>query len=200
MEYIANLSGAVTGFSITESYIDCICGKELIKIEKRSGDIVCKKEIFEKEGFSRNLIADDDQIFIYDFCMLYVVGRSDFELLGKWQLGDDLSSDICGITVDKDTIYCSIRNGKIITLDRQSYLKKEFHVFESSMWSIKTYDKYLVCGTVDGKLLLPDKTTFAIERTLVLGKKISAACILVVKFCMPQAMMGNFTKLICKIL
>ncbi len=171
MEYIANLSGAVTGFSITESYIDCICGKELIKIEKRSGDIVCKKEIFEKEGFSRNLIADDDQIFIYDFCMLYVVGRSDFELLGKWQLGDDLSSDICGIAVDKDTIYCSIRNGKIVTLDRQSYLKKEFHVSESSMWSIKTYDKYLVCGTVDGKLLLPDKTTFAIERTLVLGKK-----------------------------
>ncbi len=50
-------------------------------------------------------------------------------------------------------------------------MKKEFQVFESSMWSIKTYDKYLVCGTVDGKLLLPDKTTFAIERTLVLGKK-----------------------------
>ncbi len=116
MERIANLPGAVTGFSITESYIDCICGKELIKIEKHSGDIVCKKEIFEKEGFSRNLIADDEQIFIYDFCMLYVVSRNDFELLGKWQLGDDLSSDICGITVDKDTIYCSIRNGKIITL------------------------------------------------------------------------------------
>lgn len=32
MERIANISGAVTGFSVSESYIDCICGKELIKI------------------------------------------------------------------------------------------------------------------------------------------------------------------------
>ncbi len=171
MDYIANLSGIVTGFSVTEPYIDCICGKELIKIDKRSGVIVCKKEIFEKAGFSRNLIADDEQIFIYDFCMLYAVSRRNFELLGKWQLGDDLSSDICGMAVDKETVYCSIRNGRIITLDRQSYSTKEFHICESSMWSIKTYDQCLVCGTVDGKLLLLDKTTCSIERTLVLGKK-----------------------------
>ncbi len=171
MDYIANLSGIVTGFSVTEPYIDCICGKELIKIDKRSGAIVCKKEIFEKAGFSRNLIADDDQIFIYDFCMLYAVSRRNFELLGKWQLGDDLSSDICGMAVDKETVYCSIRNGRIITLDRQSFSPKEFYVCESSMWSIKTYDQCLVCGTVDGKLLLLDKTTCSIERTLVLGKK-----------------------------
>lgn len=171
MELIASLPGAVTGFSVAGQYIDCICGKDLIKLEKCTGDIVCKKEIFEKEGLSRNLIADDEQIFIYDFCTLYALRRSDFELLGKWQLGDDLSSDICGIALDKDTVYCSIRNGKIITLDRQSHLTKEFHIGESSMWSIKKYDKYLVCGTVDGKLLLVDKASFSVEKTIVLGKK-----------------------------
>lgn len=171
MEYIANLSGAVTGFSVGGQYIDCICGKELIKLDKRTGDIICKKEIFEKEGLSRNLIADDGQIFIYDFCTLYSVRRSDFELLGKWQLGDDLSSDICGIALDNDAIYCSIRNGKIIALDRQSYQTNEFYIGESSMWSIRTYDKYLICGTVDGKLLMIDKASFSIEKTLVLGKK-----------------------------
>jgi len=171
MEYIANLSGAVTGFSVGGQYIDCICGKELIKLDKRTGDIICKKEIFEKEGLSRNLIADDGQIFIYDFCTLYAVCKSDFELLGKWQLGDDLSSDICGIALDNDAIYCSIRNGKIITLDRQSYQTNEFYIGESSMWSIRTYDKYLICGTVDGKLLMIDKASFSIEKTLVLGKK-----------------------------
>lgn len=171
MEYIANLSGTVTGFSVGGQYIDCICCKELIKLDKRTGDIICKKEIFEKEGLSRNLIADDGQIFIYDFCTLYAARRSDFELLGKWQLGDDLSSDICGIALDNDAVYCSIRNGKIITLDRQTYLTREFDISESSMWSIKTYDKYLVCGTVDGKLLMIDKASFSIEKTLVLGKK-----------------------------
>lgn len=171
MELIASLPGAITGFSVAEKYIDCICGKELIRLDKRIGDIVCKKEIFEKEGLSRNLIADDELIFIYDFCTLIAVRRSDFELLGKWQLGDDLSSDICGIAIDNDTVYCSIRNGKIITLDRQSYQTKEFYISESSMWSIRIYDKYLVCGTVDGELLLIDKSSFSIEKSLVLGKK-----------------------------
>lgn len=171
MAHIVNLDRVVTGFNITEQYIDCMCGKELLKIDKYSGDIIHRKMIFDKEGFSRKLIADDEQIFIYDFCMLYVFSRQNYELLGKWQLGNDLSSDICGIAVDQDTIYCSIRNGKIIIVNRQSYLIKEFIVADSSMWSINTYDKHLVCGTVDGKLLLLDKSTLSIERTLDLGKK-----------------------------
>ncbi len=82
-----------------------------------------------------------------------------------------MSSDICGMAVDSNTIYCSIRNGKIITIDRQSYLVKEFIVSESSMWSIKTYDLYLVSGTVDGKVLLLDKSALSIEKNLLLGKK-----------------------------
>ena len=148
-----------------------MCGRELLKIEKQSGNIICKRTIFEKEGFSRDLIADNDQIFIYDFCTLYVLDQKNYELLGKWQLGSDLSSDICGMAVDKDTVYCSIRNGRMITLDRQSYLTKEFHISGSSMWSLKAYEQYLVCGTVDGRLLLLDKAALSIERELVLGKK-----------------------------
>lgn len=127
--------------------------------------------MFEKEGLSRKLTADDEQIFIYDFCTLYAICQKDYELLGKWRLGNDPSSDICGIAVDKDIVYCSIRNGKIITLDRQSYLIKEFSVSQSSMWSIKVYGSCLICGTVDGKLLLLDKSTLSIKKTLVLSKK-----------------------------
>ena len=171
MEHIAELGGIVTGFHVTEQCIDCMCGKDLLKIDKHSRDIIFQKTVFEKEGLSRKLIADDEQIYIYDFCTLYVLKQKNYELLGKWQLGNDLSSDICGIAVDDDTIYCSIRNGKIITLDKQSYRVKEFMISESSMWSIKTYDQYLLCGTVDGKLLLLDKSTLSIEKSLVLGKK-----------------------------
>lgn len=171
MEHIAELGGIVTGFNVTEHCIDCMCGKNLVKINKRSGEIICQKPIFEKEGLSRKLTADEEQIFIYDFCTLYVLCQKDYELIGKWQLGNDLSSDICGIAVDSNAIYCSIRNGKIITLDRHSYQIKEFIVSESSIWSIKTYGSYLVSGTVDGKVLLLDKSTLSIEKELVLGKK-----------------------------
>ncbi len=171
MEHFAELGGIVTGFHVTEHCIDCMCGKDLLKIDKHSQEIICQKKVFEKEGLSRKLIADDEQIFIYDFCTLYVLGQKNYEQLGKWQLGSDLSSDICGIAVDKDTVYCSIRNGTIITLDRLSYLTKEFIVSGSSMWSLKSYGQYLVCGTVDGKLLLLDKPALSIEKSLVLGKK-----------------------------
>lgn len=171
MEHIAELGGIVTGFNVTEQCIDCINGKDLLKIDKYSRNIICQKTVFEREGLSRKLIADAEQIYIYDFCTLYVFSQKNYEMLGKWQLGNDLSSDICGITVDNDIVYCSIRNGKIITLDKQSYLIKEFIVSKSSMWSIKTYNQYLICGTVDGELLLLDKSTFSIEKKLVLGKK-----------------------------
>lgn len=171
MEHIAELGGIVTGFNVTEHRIDCMSGKNLIKFDKCSRNVICQKKVFEKEGLSRKLTAAHEQIFIYDFCTLYAIDQNNYELIGKWQLGDDLSSDICGITVDRDTIYCSIRNGKMITVDRQSYQVKEFTVSESSMWSIKIYDPYLVCGTVEGKLLLLDKATLSIEKELVLGKK-----------------------------
>ena len=171
MEHIVEVDGIVTGFNITEQCIDCMCGKELIKIDKHSRNIILKKTVFEKKGLSRKMIVHDGQIFVYDFCTLYLFSQEDYTLVGKWQLGTDLSSDICGITVDEDTVYCSIRNGKIITLDRQSYSMEEFSISDSSMWSIKTYDKYLICGTVNGKLLLLDKLTLSIEKVLVLGKK-----------------------------
>lgn len=178
MEHIAKLGGIVTGFHVAEQCIDCICGKNLVKIDKYSGEIICQKAVFEKEGLSRKLTADEEQIFVYDFCTLYILRQKDYELIGKWQLGNDLSSDICGMAVDRDTVYCSIRNGKMITLDRQSHLIKEFIISESSMWSIKTYDSCLVCGTVDGKLLLLDKAALSVKRELVLGKKnIGSLCI-----------------------
>lgn len=133
--------------------------------------MIYQRTVFEKEGLSRKLTADEEHIFVYDFCMLYVLSQNNYELIRKWQLGNDLSSDICGIAVDDKTIYCSIRNGKMITLDRKRYRIKEYAISQSSMWSVRIYDIYLVCGTVDGKVLLLDKAALSIEKELVLGKK-----------------------------
>ena len=171
MEHLISLEGVVTGFDVMGHCVDCMCGKELLKADKQSGDIIFRKTIFEKEGFSRKLLTYHGQIFIYDFCTLYVFDQMNYDLLGKWQLGNDLSSDICGLAVDADTIYCSIRNGRMMTLDRHSYRIKEFQVSDNSAWCLKSDDKYLVCGTVDGKLLFLDKTNLSIEKTLALGKK-----------------------------
>lgn len=171
MEHLVNLESAVLGFCVKASYIDCLCKRSLHKIEKASGKVIYKKDLFEKEGLARNLVADEKQIFISDFCTLYVLNENDYEIVGKWKLGEDLSSDICGMAVDEKRIYCSIRNGRLITVDRNSFEKKEHSVSAGSMWSLKTYDSWLLCGTVDGQLLLLDREKMSVEKKLILGKQ-----------------------------
>lgn len=171
MDDLIKSEGAVLGFCINKHYIDFMCKKMLYKIEKESPKIVCKKEIFDKEGSARIMTADENRIYISDFCTLYILGREDFELIGKWKMGEDVSSDICGMTVDDKRIYCSIRNGRIITVDKSSFDKHEYVISDASMWSLKIFDHYLLCGTVDGQLLLLDRDTMLSERKMMLSKK-----------------------------
>lgn len=168
----AELHSPVTGFQLTGPHIDCVCGRELVKLDKTSGEVLLRRTVFDKEGFSRDLIVDGGQIFVYDFCVLYAFRQEDYAPLGSWQLGRDLSSDICGLAVDGDSAYCSIRNGGLAVLDRSSGSLRQAAVSPSSMWSIRLWGEQLLCGTIDGRLLLLlDKDTLLLERFMVLGKK-----------------------------
>lgn len=183
MEYLAELEDVVLGFSVrpfllqkpgpqgATAFIDCLSGKKLYKIQKESGKILFEKEIFEKTGLARILNADSGQIIISDFCTLYVFDGNDYKLIGRWQIGTDLSSDICGLAVDDRTIFCSIRNGKLVTVDRKNFEMKEYSVCDSSMWSLNLYDNYLLCGTVDGQLLFLDRKTMRVTQKLSLSKQ-----------------------------
>lgn len=171
MEPALPLGGIVTGFCVTGRTIDCLCGKELLKLDKGSGEILCRKAVFEKEGLSRTLLAEGGQIFIYDFCTFYIFNQADFSLLGSWRLGQDLRSDICGMAADDGTVYCSIRNGKIAAIHRQTFAMREYKVSDSSMWSLNAQGKGLLCGTVDGRLLLLDKGGMSIKKSLALSRK-----------------------------
>lgn len=171
MDYLIKSEGAVLGFCMQKYYIDFLCKKTLYKIDKKSKEIVCKKELFEKEGSARIMAADENRIYISDFCTLYALGREDYEIIGKWKIGEDLSSDICGMTVDEKRIYCSIRNGRIITIDKSSFAKHEYVISDASMWSLKIFEHYLLCGTVNGQLLLLDRDTMLSEKKLILSKQ-----------------------------
>lgn len=65
MEHLTSLEGPVLGFSVEEQHINCICGKKLQKIDKESGKVLYEKEVFDKEGLARILIADQGQIFLF---------------------------------------------------------------------------------------------------------------------------------------
>lgn len=171
MEYLTKLEAPVLGFSIQGDHIDCLCGKKLLKVGKESGNLISSREIFEKEGLARILCANNGQIFISDFCTLYAFRQDNYELLDKWQLGENLSSDICGITADEDTVYCSIRNGKLVTVNRASFQHREYVISDSSMWNMKVYGRYLLCGSVDGQLLMLDKEMMTVQKRIYLGKQ-----------------------------
>lgn len=144
MEHLINLEGTVLGFCMKNNHIDCLCKKKLQKVDKVSGKVIYEKEIFEKEGLAKILLADKKQIFISDFCSLYILEEEDYEIVGKWKIGENLSSDICGMAVDEKRIYCSIRNGKLITVDRASFVQKEYSVSSSSeiaLWNKSTLEK-----------------------------------------------------------
>lgn len=171
MDYLVKSEGAVLGFCIQKYDIDFLCKKTLYKINKETQAVIYKKEIFEKEGLARIMTADENRIYISDFCTLYVLNREDYEMIGKWKIGDDLSSDICGMVTDEKKVYCSIRNGRIITVDKSSFIRNEYTVSDASMWRLKIFNHYLMCGTVDGQLLLLDRETMTVMKRLILGKQ-----------------------------
>ncbi len=171
MKHFITTESAVLGFCVGDQHIDCLCANKLQKFEKASGQLLFEKLVFDKDGLARILTADNGQIFVSDFCTLYAFDQHTYEQLGKWQLGEDLTSDICGMTMDDKTVYCSIRNGKIITIDRTSFQKTEHIISDSSMWSLKSYHNHLLCGTVSGQLLLLNKAALSIEKSLVLSRQ-----------------------------
>ncbi len=170
MDYLINSDGAVLGFCVKNQYIDFLCKKTLYKFDRASETVIYKKEIFEKEAMSKIMTSDENRIYISDFCTLYVLNANDYEIIVKIKIGENLSSDICGMTLDEKKIYCSIRNGRIITVDKRSFEKTEYTVSEAGMWSLITYGGDLLCGTVDGRLLLLDRKNMSPKKSLILGK------------------------------
>lgn len=171
IKHFIKTENTVLDFCVNENHIDFLCANKLQRVEKSSGRILLEKEIFEKDGLARILTADNDQIFVSDFCTLHAFSQHGLEPLGHWQLGTDLSSDICGMAMDETMVYCSIRNGKIITVDRADFRQTAHTISDSSMWSLIPYHDHLVCGTVSGQLLLLDKASLSVEKKLMLGKQ-----------------------------
>lgn len=165
------LPTVVTGFVVTENCIDCICGSRIMKIDKYEGTILLEKELFEKQGYSREMILSNKQLIIYDFCTLYILNQEDYEVINEFHLGNDLTSDICGIEVDEHKIYTSIRNGSIYVIHRDDNTLEQFSIFEHSMWAIRSNKNKLIAGSVDGQLLELNQDSMEVQSSLTLSNK-----------------------------
>ncbi len=54
MEHIAELDRIVTGFNITEQCIDCMCGKELVRLINSLRILSVSRQFLRKKAYQEN--------------------------------------------------------------------------------------------------------------------------------------------------
>ena len=132
MNYFVTMDKCVTGFSVDNRFVDCISNDRVFKIDKQTKEIVYSTKLFKKEGFSRNLISNHELLIIKDFCTLYILNKNNYSCVSTFQLGTDLRTDICSMTMDETNIYACIRNGSIIVIDLNALTIKGVYSVSSS--------------------------------------------------------------------
>ena len=91
-------------------------------------------------------------------------------ITNEWELGSDLSSDICALNFDDVNIYACIRNGGFKVINKTSGEVKEYNISESSIWAIIVGD-YIYAGNVNGELLVINKADIRILNKKPVHKK-----------------------------
>lgn len=172
MNYLVNMNKCVTGFCVDNQFVDCISDDSVFKIDKITKEIVHSTKLFKKEGLSRNLIANNELLFIRDFYTLYILDKNNYSCVATFQLGTNLSTDICGMTIDENNIYACIRNGSITVIDIHSLaIKGTYPISSNSIWDLRAYNNILIGGNVEGNILFIDKIKMETSTSILLSKQ-----------------------------
>ncbi|WP_312372945.1 hypothetical protein [Lachnoclostridium sp.] len=172
MNYLVNLEKCVTGFCIDNQFVYCISNESVYKIDKHTKEIIHSKKLFKKEGFSRDLVANNKLLVIRDFYTLYIMDKNNYSILSILQLGTDLSSDICGMTIDEENIYTCMRNGAINVIDIKDFTIQEIeHISSTSIWGLHSYNELLLGVNVGGELLYINKSNMELNKSILLSKQ-----------------------------
>ncbi len=153
----------VLTFDISHDTVYALSGKSIISYNISNKKPEMKKDIFRKEGLSRKLVCDGNFIYCKDFCNLHILSTKTFDVLYEYRLGEDLSSDICGLTFDDKNIYASIRGGSIVKIDKITHNIKKNIISDSSIWEIKNDSNYIYGGDVNGVFYQIDKESLEME-------------------------------------
>lgn len=155
---------------IKDNFLYLCADKELIKLDLKTLTVISRNTIFPKNGKSRDFIIDQDYIYFREFCTCFKIHANNLSIVNQWKLGQDLSSDICGITSDGTYFYAGLRNGPLATIHKETNEVNYHHVSDASIWTLKI-DKYLYGGNVNGELLKIDKQTHKVLQCQSIHKK-----------------------------
>jgi len=174
MEKIKILDIKNTGLNmaVDELYLYIRNNRFMYKYDLNSMNITAQNEIFKKDGKARGFSIFNEFILLWDFLDLYILRKDDLTVIDTLRLGENLSSDICGVMwFNSPKVYIKIRNGWIYVLDISTKCFDKIQVSDTSFWSDYVTDIYLYAGTVTGELLEIDKTMLQVTRKTQLHKK-----------------------------
>ena len=171
MSRLIEAGAPVVGFCLHDDKCFLLCGNDLIKADAKTGNIEKQKKIFAKDGKSRLIRTNGNVIAVSDFCTLSVYDADKFEKLFEKELGDDLTSDLCGLSADESALYACIRNGGLVKIALSDFSQSSTVIGNASSWSLAVWEDKLYAGTVDGKLLMLDKNTLKTEATLQVSRQ-----------------------------
>ena len=113
-----------------------ISEKKILKVDVNTGDIIQSKDDFLKNSKTRDLLIDKEIIYARDFYKLHKIDKEKLEIIETWELGSDLSSDICALGQDENNVYVAIRNGDFAVINKSTGEVKKYPISESSMWDM----------------------------------------------------------------
>jgi hypothetical protein len=134
---------------------------------------MAESRLFEKDGLARSLTADEKFLYCVDFIHLYILEKESLKVLARLQLGEDLSSDICGKILYADRyIYVAIRNGAIARIEKAAWEHVQyFPLSTSSIWTMERAHGKIYAGNVEGQLLIIATETMVVEKQIQAHKQ-----------------------------
>ena len=147
------------------------CKRTMYKYSLTDMMLVAQNVIFKKDGKARNFSVCEKYVFLTDFCDLYILDKSNLQIIEIMRLGEDLSSDLGVVRFCNQKAYINIRNGKMAVMDIETRAFDKFDICDSSSWDHCVVDNRIYTGTVKGELVETDTNNMQFIRKIGLCKK-----------------------------
>ncbi|QVK17426.1 hypothetical protein KHQ81_11285 [Mycoplasmatota bacterium] len=116
--------------------------------------------------------VDQHNIYCTSNYHFYVIDKINFKQIYKCRYGQDLSSDLGKPLNDKEHVYFSIRNGKLVVISKNNFdnptiLEKH----GGTIWGMCYDENYLYTASVDKSIMIWDKKNFEVVNILTGHKR-----------------------------
>ena len=157
--------------AVNDGFLYILNNRTIYKYNLTDMSKSAQNTILKKDGKARDFVIGDKYVFLYDFCDLYILNKTDLQIIDVIKIGTDLSSDINRLRFCSPKLYLCIRNGVMAVMDTNTMNLSRFDISDSSFWGCCVTDNRVYTGTVKGELIEIEKESLEVVRKIQLCKK-----------------------------